>query len=360
MNVNIVKNKNVETKVTVHLKDISVIDAFRILCRTHNLNYQAEKRLIQIYNQKDMLKDGGLSSGDIKIYNLKYAKAENVYKKMIEMGASDGKNEEYGAPAVYMNDKLNTIILVGRTDFNNMDTFASLISQLDKPTPQVLIEAKILEVTLTKSSSTGIKWNAIFQGANVNVNAPGVAGNTFTVSDLEYIIPNISISAVVNAIASTSDLQTLSSPRILCMNNEEAKIIEGGNSPYTEVSRDNLGNTTTSWKYVETGVGMTIKPLVFSNSIQLTIAPEISSAGSPPGQGAAPPITKSQLNTVVNVKDGCTLVLGGLIKTTKSKSSSGIPFLHSIPILGYLFGAKDVSDVRSEIVFLITPTIVRP
>ena len=65
-----------------------------------------------------------------------------------------------------------------------------------------------------------------FQGANVNVNAPGVAGNTFTVSDLEYIIPNISISAVVNAIASTSDLQTLSTPRILCMNNEEAKIIE--------------------------------------------------------------------------------------------------------------------------------------
>ena len=85
---------------------------------------------------------------------------------------------------------------------------------------------------------------------------------------------------------------------------------------------------------------MTIKPLVFSNSIQLTIAREISSAGSPPGQGAAPPITKSQLNTVVNVKDGCTLVLGGLIKTTKSKSSSGIPFLHSIPILGYLLEPK--------------------
>ena len=63
MNVNIVKNKNVETKVTVHLKDISVIDAFRILCRTHNLNYQAEKRLIQIYNQKDMLKEEGYPPG---------------------------------------------------------------------------------------------------------------------------------------------------------------------------------------------------------------------------------------------------------------------------------------------------------
>ena len=143
------------------------------------------------------------------------------------------------------------------------------------------------------------------------------------------------------------------------MNNEEAKIIEGNNEPYKEIVKDSFGGTVENWKFIEVGIGMTIKPVISSNSVQLTIAPEISSATRETGPEGAPTITKSQLNTVVNVRDGSTLVLGGLIKNDKEKSQQGIPWLIRIPVLGYLFGSKSLVETKYEIVFLITPTIVR-
>lgn len=363
MGLNIVRNRNVEAKITVRLKDVPVTDAFRIVCKANNLDYSVEKNLIRIFNAKDKL----LFGDNVLCYPLRNAKAETVHKKLMEMGGNDGKKDAFGLPVVYFDDRINSLFIVANPDFGGLESMEQLISQLDKATPQVLLEAKIIAVKLSKNTSYGIRWNAIFKGVGVNMpfglgfgsSASSSSVKSFVVESKEKISPDLTINALVNALATEGDVKTLSSPRLMVLNNQEAKIIEGNNEPYKEVVKDNYGGTTENWKFVEVGIGMTVKPTVYSNMIELKVDPEISSATREVGTEAAPTITKSQLSTSVLVKDGSTLILGGLIKDNKQKTGEGLPLLSRIPIIKYLFSSKDSSSTKYEIVFMITPTIIR-
>jgi type II secretory pathway component GspD/PulD (secretin) len=169
----------------------------------------------------------------------------------------------------------------------------------------------------------------------------------------------MSVDMLVDALATEGEVRTLSSPRMVVANNEEAKIIEGKNEPYKEISKDVQGNSIESWKFIEVGIGMTVTPHVFEDSVELTVHPQISQSERTGGYEVAPVVVKSDLQTTVRVKDGATLVLGGLIQEKKNKTTVGIPYLMKIPFLGRLFSKKNNYDERYEIVFFITPTILK-
>jgi len=373
MGINIIRNENVKAKITANLKDINVIDALDFICKTHGINYLVEESImsepiIRIYTKEDYL-EALMYKGKAEVIKLKYSKAGDVYKKLQEAGAIKGKEGgTYGAGIFYADEKSNSIIIVDKETALNHSKLRKVIEAFDQPTPQVLIEAKILTVALSDETRYGINWSLIWQ--NGATEQPDVvmpfAGNKnedFSITKIWKLKNNSgSFSGLLTALGEQGDVKVLSSPRIVVLNNEDAKIIEGKNEPYTvTTTTPSPGGPviTSDTKFIEVGVGLTVTPQINKNNIILKIKPNISSAAARESLSDPPTVTKSEAETIVSVNNKDTLVLGGLIQTRKYKIVKKIPLLGSIPLLGYLFSSRTYSTRRSELVIFLTPTIIK-
>jgi len=227
----------VKTKITANLQDANVLDALDIICRIHNINYLVEffpasKPMIRIYDQKDYLK-ALMYKGNAEVIKLKYTKAADMYKKLESTGAISKEATGYYQGIFYADEDSNSIIVVDKYRSTNLNKLRKVIEAFDQPTPQVLIEAKILTVALSDNAQYGVNWSAVWGKAGVKTKMPfqGDVKRQFSVKGkLKNTVVNA--SGIITALQEQGDVKVLSNPRITVLNNQTAKIIEGKNEPY--------------------------------------------------------------------------------------------------------------------------------
>jgi general secretion pathway protein D len=268
---------------------------------------------------------------------------------------------------IIADDTRNALVILATPQDYKMVLAA--IQKLDVVPLQVLIEASILEVSLTDDLRYGVEWffkNTFddYKGlGTLDLGVPGIAalspGFSYTIIDSAA---NVRIA--LNALAEESDVNTLASPSLMVLDNHTAKINIGDDVPYPTRSAvssiDPAAPTVNEIAYRNTGVTLEVTPRVNSSGlVTMEIIQEVSDAEITTTSGIdAPTIKLRQIESTVAINSGETLVLGGLIAEKDDLKESGIPGLYKIPVIGKLFGQTSDLSERRELVVLITPRVV--
>ena len=276
----------------------------------------------------------------------------------VTLGSKDG---EIHNVRIVADKENNALLIVASAD--EYGIIESALKKLDVAPRQVLIDVTIAEVTLTDDLSYGLEWSfqndskshkgSLLNSANaMSPHAPGFAYvyNTLGVSNIQ---------ATLNMLASDGRVNILSSPHIMVADNQQAKIQIGDSVPIAGQSSVTAGVVVNSTQYLDTGIILTVTPRISAGGVvNLDVQQEVSTASSVPTTGLiSPTISKRTAKSIVTVQSGETTILGGLIKDEKSSSTSGIPLLSQIPVIGALFGTQGFKKVKTELVILITPRI---
>ena len=239
------------------------------------------------------------------------------------------------------------------------------LNKLDVVPLQVLIEATIAEVTLTDDLEYGVQW--FLQSGNhkfnLNETFPVRAFPDFT--GFSYLFATTDVRVTLNAIASVTDVNIISSPSLMVLDNQTAEIQVGDQVPVatqTAVSvSDPDAPIVNSIEYFDTGVILRVTPRVNAGGlVTMEIEQEVSDVVPTVTSGIdSPTINQRRIKTTVAVQSGETVTLGGLIRDDRASSNSGIPLLREIPFLGALFSTTTEAAARTELIVLITPRVVR-
>jgi general secretion pathway protein D len=271
----------------------------------------------------------------------------------LKISADDGKNIVIviGSPSVYKN-------------------ILRLLQSLDTPPRQVLIEATIAELTLTDELKYGVEWfikNSMSGGASTL----GTLGNfgVRTIAGLSYsfLSETGNLQVLISALASANKANILSTPRLTVLDNKEATIQVGQDVPTVtgEVTASDISTTTTttpsvlrSIQYRNTGIILRVKPTINTEGlVTLDISQEVSTPGAD-GAGGSPIFLTRRISTSVVVAHGQTIALGGLMQENDSASDQKVPLLGDIPLIGYLFKYTSTKKEKTELLVLVTPTIL--
>jgi general secretion pathway protein D len=264
-------------------------------------------------------------------------------------------------------DEPNNALLILATAPRYRQILAAL-KRLDIVPLQVLIEATIAEITLSDELQHGLEWffkNHLGKrdgSARLNIGGAGLAaiapGFSYAVSDAAG-----AVRAVLNTLATDSRLNVISSPSVMVLNNQEARIQVGDEVPITtQQQQSTIGgsNVVNTIEFRNTGVLLAVTPRVNAGGLVIMdVQQEVSDVAPGTGASLTPTIQQRKINSTVAVQSGQTVVLGGLIRENRSESRSGLPVLYRIPVLGSLFGGTSEVARRTELVVLITPRVVR-
>jgi general secretion pathway protein D len=244
------------------------------------------------------------------------------------------------------------------------------IKKLDIVPLQVLIEVTVAEVTLNDSLKYGVEWffrNGSFtanQGSG-SVADPRFLFNPLSPPGFSFFLNTAGADVVINALDEVTDINIISSPQLLVLNNQSASLTVGDQVPFATESSvstiDSNAPTVNAIQQVDTGVILNVTPRVNPGGLVIMeIDQEVSDAVQTLSSGIdSPTIQQSKISTTVAVQSGETVALGGLIKDTRTKSTAGIPLLSRLPFIGPLFGTKQDNTERTELLVLITPRVVR-
>jgi general secretion pathway protein D len=235
---------------------------------------------------------------------------------------------------------------------------------------QVLMEVTVAEVILGRGTEFGVNWAAATGSATNNRGAqfgqPLVPDSLDPIQDFLGRVTRlgkVDVRAVLRTLASTSTVKVLSTPEVLAVNNREARILVGSKVPFIASTR--LGNDVAidrAVQYQDVGTQLTLIPTINDDGyVSVQLLQEVSSLANQTVAAAlnAPVITTREASTRAIVRDGQTVVIGGLIGTSTERSNSGVPLLKDIPLLGYLFKRETTATTRTELAIFITPYIVR-
>ncbi|MGH8563741.1 MAG: type II secretion system secretin GspD [Gammaproteobacteria bacterium] len=283
---------------------------------------------------------------------------------------------------IIADESTNALVILARTqDYKMIET---ALKNLDVVPLQVLIEASVIEVTLNDNLSYGVEWffrHSVREDTAVGkLDLSGVVGDAVKTGAAAFGVPNFSyalfadndkVRAVVDAIASESKLNVLSSPSLMVLDNKTATIKVVNDVPITtgqqqavlDTGTDNVPNVLASVDFREAGVVLEITPRVnASGRITLELSQEVTDVDRSMIQdnpGGNPSFLERKVESSVTVQSGETLVIGGLISENKADSETGIPFLKDMPVLGGIFRSTSDTLRRTELLVLLTPKAVR-
>jgi len=333
--------------------------------------------------------------GNTKVIYLKYATAADLVEVLRGVGQTQGEEGKKGAAAAAKNidkqldiqadESTNALVITAPPAL--MRSLEAVIRQLDIRRAQVLVDAIIAEIGEGRARELGVKW-AVF---DLNGNTTPLGGTNFTntgnslseiaqgVIDGQLIglTPGLSFgvgkiggngvnfAAVVNALAADSDVNILSTPSLVTLDNEEAEIIVGQNVPFVTGSFTNTGAAAGSVNPFQTvqredvGITLKVKPQINEgNSIVMEITQEVSTISND-AQAVDLITNKRNIKTNVLVDDNHLVVLGGLIEDRVRESEQKVPLLGDIPYLGALFRSKSVNRDKVNLMVFLHPTILR-
>ncbi len=265
--------------------------------------------------------------------------------------------------------------MVTVTDYpENVELLREYLQALEKRLKsQVLIEAKIVEVTLSDSNKYGIDWSAIADLSSLRLRGNLAGGATFSqnlssgATAFQFGVSNNKVDFILDAIAEQGQVNILSSPRISTLNNQRAIIRIGTQDVFfravvTPATQTTASVTSFTPETITEGIILSVTPQIgrdgtITLSIHPSVSEKIGEAVAPDGN-TAPIIDVRETNTVISVKDGETVLIGGLIQDRNSEKVTSVPLLGDIPFLGGLFRKTVQSKAKTELVILLTPRIV--
>ena len=260
----------------------------------------------------------------------------------------------------------NTIIYQGNSE--DYGQVRSLLETLDKATKEALIEVTVAELTLKNDFQVGVEWlakEAKLDGSKVRFGTLGglsVGSGGFSYARIDSAGD---VRLLLNALASTNNATVLSSPRVVASSGETATIQVGQEVPIitsqqTTPTTGGTGGILQTVQYRTTGVILSVKPVIHSgDQVEIDVTQEVSSAGvTNTGVNTSPTFGTRRLQTKMTLKNGSTVMLGGLISNNKSSGQAGIPLLKDIPVVGQLFRTDTDHADRTELIVIITPYIL--
>lgn len=417
--LNIIAGKNVKGKVSITFIDIPVFDALESILEVNNYTYTLEDKVIKIYTHQDKILLDESKDLEVAIFSLKNIKVSDVEPVLEALKSQRGKIQTnarlnqiivYDLPRklekmqvivnnmdakrltkkhydlcyadtleikekireafskdtvdVYVDERTHSLVVEAAPMF--IEEIDGFISKWDKPSKQVQIEAKIMQVTLDKNIQLGIDWEYLSEDGSKKPKSYDVSnslgldlsqGGSFRIGSLS----SDDYQATLQALEATTNSNLLSAPKITVLDGQEANILLGSTEPYLVTYIDNETKIITEdTKFMDVGIQLTVKPRISEEGyITLDIEPEVSTARRVPDVSNALAVDTSRAKTVMTVKDGRTVVLGGLIKDEKIDTVKKVPLLGDIPVLGFFFKNKDKSDVKTELIIFITPHIIK-
>ncbi len=343
------------------------------------------KRLVKMLDS-EMKRD----SGNIHVVYLQNANAKEMADVLNFLpGQQAGEAVKGKAPTISKNVKImpdeETNSLIITADRNEFDELEAVIKKLDIPRRMVYLEALILEVQTTKDFEVGVEWRfggnfdgtsgtvvGGFAGANDKFDLigdvasttlpPATSGLTFGVAGTGISIGGITfpdIGAILRAYKNDSDINIVATPQILTTDNKKAEISVGENVPYITSKNTTAGDEDyTSYEYRDVSTKLTITPQISqADTLRLEIATEYIKLKD--NTNNTPTTFKRTAETTVIVKDNDTVVIGGIIGQDSTDSTTKVPLLGDIPLLGYLFRADSERKTQTNMFIFITPRIIK-
>lgn len=384
-NINVIFDDDVAGNVSLSLKRVPFDKAFKTVLNMKGLvAQQLGDNLIKISTYKKMLNEQKDSILQTKIFFLNYVKASDLKSQIESIAQAQGRTM-----ARCSVDDTNNALIVTDTLYG-LDEIEKIVKKLDRMPKQVLIEAKLVEVSLDSGLHTGVQWGVVYKPGTTQI---GMGNANNVVKDLDgnplYALPfygegagtgvslqpeqiygsfrflkvtsRTILDATLSAAVKKGKANILSNPKIATLNNKEASINITNQIPYvtTEITNTSGGSVATQKvTYVTAGIVLNVLPTITSdNKIIMRITPKVSKP-SQTAQFQPPSIDERTANTTVVVDDGETIVIGGLIHDSESEYLYKVPVLGDIPILGYLFKKKSKERNRMELLIFVTPKIL--
>jgi len=326
---------------------------------------------------------GGASNQAFFVYRVQNGRATDLAKLLDSMfgdgnHVADESDEIRTAPRslanlkpkssfrVVADESTNSLIVTGSPHYYK--AVREAMKQLDSTPLQVLVEARIMELTLSDDLQYGLEW--FLNGSRGSSNTSGTldlggAGIGAIQPGFSYVVERAGeVRAALNGLADDSRLKVLSSPSLMVLNNRTASILVGDEVPIpTRQAVSNISPeapTVNEIEYRNTGILLTVSPRVNSGGmVTMDISQEVSSVvNNITSQIDAPTIQQRQLNSTVSIRDGQTVVLGGLIRDQSSTRETGVPLLKDIPGFGKLFSNTEDGSTRTELIVLLTPRVI--
>jgi len=421
----IVPSPEIKGRITVFMDNLSFADALDVIMTMQNLAYEKKGNVVKVMTAAEYEKLYGkkyFEQKQTRTFKLAYAKPINVLNVINSLKSEVGKiisDDSTGtiiitetpqsmsmiaqtikeldqpldtvvfdinyARAADIKSFLNDLITpgVGQIILDERSSkvmvydlpqrlvrIKKLMEEFDEQSRQVLITGEILEVDIDDKFQSGVDWEKIFKSVNMD-NLDFVSKFPITPALSSYgqisvgsITPN-SYDLVIQLLSTYGKTKTLTRPRIVAVNKEEAKILVGTREAYVTSAQSQSESTTItaeSVQFIDVGVKLSVVPTIGSDGfVTMKIKPEISSVTGTVTTDTGtivPIVSTSQSETVVKVKDGRTLIIAGLLKQENTDDSTGLPKLSRIPFFGSLFGKKTKEGKKTELVIFITPTII--
>lgn len=387
---NIVIHPDVKGKVTLKLINVSWKQAFDVICKTFQLEKSIEGNIIRIApikvfqeekkleaEIKDLLKKA--EDEQFRIFVLKHASADKV------KGTIEGAKILSPKGTISIDERTRAVIVKDIPSV--LDQIATIVENLDKPTRQILLETRIIEISSSFSKSLGFEWGIRWSPSDTRativgsvagqleapvaggraplaINLPASTGNVtaptaaFTIG---YLNPSqtFALDLRISALQQSGKGKVISNPKVITLDNQKAKIVQGASIPYGE---KDVQSGQISTKFRDVAIIVEVIPHLIDDKsmlLDLSVIKEDLVEFINIGGVYAPRTTKIEGNTKVFLRDGETIVIGGIYKKTDTMTESKVPGIGDIPIIGELFKSRGRDESLYEVMIFVTPRILR-
>ena len=370
---NIVLDPAVSGTLTIVLENVPEDQALDIILKNNGLDKVFENNVIRIATTQKLASEAAARKALLEAKELEeepitftrglsYAKAKDVTPILKKIMSKRGD--------VIMDDRTNTLII---TDLRErQDPINRLIDALDEQTPQVVIEARIVETDREFERDMGITWGVKAaadqaHGTQTNLQFPHNATAEYDVTlpskaeagrlglSFGNVLDSVTLNVQLDAFETNGDVKVLSSPRIATQNNQKATIEQGVQIPVVSTTA-----TQINVEFISASLKLAVTPQITKDgTVIMDVAVDNSSPDFVNRVGDVPPIITERAQTQILVADGGTAVIGGIFKLNDSIAQAGVPGLSKIPGLGWLFKNKSINRKNTELLIFITPRVTK-
>jgi type IV pilus assembly protein PilQ len=376
--LNVIAGGDVQGTVTTRMVDVPWDQALDVILKINGLAQEREGNIIRVAPLKRFIaeREERMQAQKTEIQSeptvtqvvpVNYAEADELKKNLERLLGDRG--------SIFIDERTNTLIITDTQE--HLDDMMALLATLDRQTPQVVIEARIVETTRNFLRELGVQLgfnyqdvtdrefpNRINVGGGVADTAPGnflvdlpAAAAAGSGGAISFALAGASslLNVRLSALEDSGEGKVVSSPKIATLDNTEALIQSGRRIPYQTISSEG-----TKTEFVDASISLKVTPHVTPDGfVSMKIVATKNDADFAQTSGGVPTITTREATTEMLVKDGNTVVIGGLYTRDMEEASNGVPGLQDVPVLGWLFNKKRRSDTNEELLIFITPRIVR-
>ena len=375
--LNLVASDTVQGSITLRLQNVPWDQALDLVLKTKGLDKRqignvllvapaeeiAARERQELESQKQIAELAPLRR---ELIQVNYAKASDIAQLFASVTSADADSQR---GSLTVDERTNSIIALETQE--KLDELRRIVTQLDIPVRQVMIEARIVEASVGFDKALGVNWSGEFSlgdsdkyrvygddGLASTVSTPfvdmGVVGATSGIG-IGFVTDNTILDLQLSAMESTGNGEVISQPKVVTSDKETAKILKGSEIPYQEASSS--GATTTA--FAEAVLSLEVTPQITpDNQVIMEVIVTKDEPDFSNEVNGVPTIRKNEVNANILVADGETIVIGGVFSSDTQTSQEKVPFLGDLPILGKAFRRDVTAESKSELLIFLTPRII--